>query len=584
MDSVIERWNEALGFDLRDCSPQQAEDAEILIDRALCSKHFYHFMRKAWPIAFGSPLIDGLHISALAYHLQYLWESDEYETMLYATPPGCGKSSVACVMFSAWVWTKDPSTGQWFASFSQSLCDRDSLATRRLVTSDWFQKRFGDKFVLLDDQNQKRRFDNDKGGWRLAASIGSRIGFGEHPKLILIDDPLDPTQAGSETERKFAHEFLTDRISTRGIVKGVKKVLGGQRLHEDDCHAYLREIEGEDLLDLWIPMEFDPDRKCRTEITYDDIDDVQEDGSFARKDCWEDPRTERGELMWPQCMTEKKVNKLKKGLRHAHAISAQLQQEPTSPEGDLFKEEWFTIVDAAPSSGLAMRIWDKASSTGTKSDYTAGALVVDDGLDFYIVDMKRGKWERKQRDQIISDVAKSDAERWYNCEIRFEQEGGSGGKDAANIAAEQFARLGYRVRVDKPIGKPRDGHAGGWETFCEMLASGRVKIVKGRWNQAFIEECLAAPNGKHDDQIDAVARGVLKGTLRRKQGRINRPLLLVTKEEERQLQEAESKKSLCNACGGKGNCVVCSDDTSSRFDEFWELTSPREEHPLGVTF
>ena len=581
-DQQIEKLNELLGFDLRNCSPEQAEAVEVHLDRIHCPNHFYYVLRKAWPAAFGAPLIDGLHIAALAYHLQYIWESEEHDTMIYATPPGCGKSSVACVMFSAWLWIKDPSAGQWFASFGQSLCDRDSLKTRRLITSDWFQKRFGKEFELLDDQNQKRRFDNSRGGWRLAASIGSRTGFGEHPKLILIDDPLDPNQAGSELERQVAHDYLTSRISTRGIVKGVKKVIGGQRLHEDDCHNYMREIEGEDLIDLWIPMEFDPKRRCTTGITYTDIDDVDEDGNFVVKNEWKDPRTEPGELMWPVVMNEKKVAKLKKGLRHSHAISAQLQQDPTAPDGDVIKEEWFTIVDKAPIEGQASRVWDKASSTGNRADWTAGALTVDDGSDIYVVDIVRGKWERKERDRVIKETAGRDSDRWSRYEIRFEQEGGSGGKDAANIAAEEFANLGYRVRVDKPIGKPKDGHAGGWETFCDMLCAGRVKLVKGAWNRAFIEECLAAPNGKHDDQIDAVARGVLKSSLKRRHGKINRPLLLLTPEEEEVLEKKNVPDSYCQNCGDTG-CVMCGKSfKNNEYDEIWRMTDLNEADAIQL--
>jgi predicted phage terminase large subunit-like protein len=32
---------------------------------------------------------------------------------------------------------------------------------------------------------------------------------------------------------------------------------------------------------------------------------------------------------------------------------------------------------------------------------------------------------------------------------------------------------------------------------------GLVKLVEGSWNQAFIDELCAFPNGVHDDQVDA---------------------------------------------------------------------------------
>jgi predicted phage terminase large subunit-like protein len=35
--------------------------------------------------------------------------------------------------------------------------------------------------------------------------------------------------------------------------------------------------------------------------------------------------------------------------------------------------------------------------------------------------------------------------------------------------------------------------------------AGNVLLVRGDWNQRFIVECAAFPEGTHDDQVDAVA-------------------------------------------------------------------------------
>ena len=32
---------------------------------------------------------------------------------------------------------------------------------------------------------------------------------------------------------------------------------------------------------------------------------------------------------------------------------------------------------------------------------------------------------------------------------------------------------------------------------------GKLYLVKGDWNEEFIEECIDFPNGEHDDQVDA---------------------------------------------------------------------------------
>ena len=71
----------------------------------------------------------------------------------------------------SWVWITQPQTRWLFARYSQDLSIRDSVKTRRLIQSKWFQDRWGDKFKFSGDQNAKTRFENDKLGFRLATSV-----------------------------------------------------------------------------------------------------------------------------------------------------------------------------------------------------------------------------------------------------------------------------------------------------------------------------------------------------------------------------------------------------------------------------
>src|ERR1019366_3055534 len=83
-----------------------------------------------------------------------------------------------------------------------------------------------------------------------------------------------------------------------------------QRLHEEDqTGAVLATGEWEH---LYLPMEFDPDKKCKTSI-------------------WEDPRTEAGQLLCPERMGPKEIAEYKKTLG-SYQYSGQYQQSP-SPAG-----------------------------------------------------------------------------------------------------------------------------------------------------------------------------------------------------------------------------------------------------------
>src|SRR5690606_15225872 len=229
----------------------------------------------------------------------------------------------------------------------------------------------------------------------------------------------------------------------------------------------------------------------------------------------------------------------------------------SSPQGDMFVAEMFgQEVDAPPQAGRAVRAWDKASSTGKKADYTVGVLMVFDGQFYYVVDVKRFKMERKARDAEIAAAAQSDQELYGHYEIRFEREGASAGKDAADMQAEELS-LYFKVRIDRAHGKPKGFHdpLKGWDRWHELLSRGLVKFVKGPWLKALKHEHLAAPLGRHDDIIDACALAARVLSAGRNYQRIKRPLLVVTEEEQAEMAEQTGKR-LCDVCVGLG-CGSC---------------------------
>ncbi len=86
-------------------------------------------------------------------------------------------------------------------------------------------------------------------------------------------------QANSETERETAVRVFREVLPSRMVnPKTSAIIIIMQRLHESDVagHILANDYGYEHLC---LPMEFEPDRKCRTSIG------------------WEDPRTKDGELL-----------------------------------------------------------------------------------------------------------------------------------------------------------------------------------------------------------------------------------------------------------------------------------------------
>ena len=105
-------------------------------------------------------------------------------------------SLLVCVFWLPWVWATQPAKRFIFSSYAEDLSLRDSMRTRRLLGSEWYQERW--PLGFSESQDAKGKFENDKGGWRMVGSIGGK-GTGEHPDFnCLPENCLVTTEHGQE--------------------------------------------------------------------------------------------------------------------------------------------------------------------------------------------------------------------------------------------------------------------------------------------------------------------------------------------------------------------------------------------------
>lgn len=241
-------------------------------------RRFHPFVRAAWEALHpGSAFCDGWHIQAVCEHLEAV-SRGEIQNLLVNMPPGTLKSTIIAVMWPAWQWATDPSLSWIFASYAHALSKRDSVACRQLIESEWYRSRWGPGFALAEDQNEKMLYGTDKGGFRLATSLGSGV-TGHHAARLILDDPLDARNAHSETERQSANDWIDQSWYNRDLGPGVtRRVVVMQRLHMDDPTAHL--LSQGNWVHLSLPMEYEP----RT---------------WVSPIGWSDPRKTAGEPLWP---------------------------------------------------------------------------------------------------------------------------------------------------------------------------------------------------------------------------------------------------------------------------------------------
>jgi len=448
------------------------------IERALAIKRcsrLKDFVERAWStVEPDDALIWNWHLDTLCSALEASERGDILNAIINV-PPGTMKSLLVSVFFRAWLWTKNPGLKFLAGSYSSALSIRDNVKLRVLVTAPWYQDFFP-HVKLVGDQNAKERFDTTAGGWSIATSVGG-VGTGEHPNYTIIDDPLTAQQARSEAERNAANSWIERTISTRGVIHDVRTWVVMQRLHEDDTTGFLLRKGG--WWQLYLPMRYETEKRDAT-------------GRVTYKPHPLDQRESPGELLWPSQFTEAKVRKLELALG-PYGAAGQLQQQPAPEGGGLFRREWFGVVDVVPVGARYCRGWDTAG-TEDGGDWTVGAkLAVKDGI-FYVVHVVRDQLGPAGVDGLIRSTAELDG---IACSQREEKEGGASGK--AVIVARAKLLLGYDY-AHVEVGGDKVTRAKPFRAQCE---AGNVRLVRGDWNQEYLDELAFFPVGRHDDQVDA---------------------------------------------------------------------------------
>ena len=287
------------------------------ISASECEDDLCEFIRQAWHIVEpGAEYFHNWHVDMLAEHLEaitYGVELDNgvlYNRLLINIPPGMMKSLLTSVFWPAWEWGPKnmPHMRYLCASHSQDLAVRNSTKMRRLIDSEWYQDRWGDRVKLTKDQNQKTKFENTATGFMQAVASGSITGA--RGDRVIIDDPHSVEGASSDQMRATTIEWFLEAVPTR-LNKPLESaiVVIMQRLHEEDVSGVILD-KGLGYDHIMLPMRYDPSRAMPTMLGL------------------EDPRKEPGQLLFSKRFPEAVVDRDEKAMG-PYAVAGQFDQAPT---------------------------------------------------------------------------------------------------------------------------------------------------------------------------------------------------------------------------------------------------------------
>lgn len=449
------------------------------IEQELSARRLREFVRQAWPVVEPSTeFVPGWHLDAICEHLEAV-TGGQIQRLLISMPPRHMKSLAVSVFWPCWEWITHPERRWLFCSYAAGLAIRDSLKCRRMVESPWYRGRWGDRFVLTSDQNEKSRFENDRAGYRIAIGVGGAA-TGEGGDRVVVDDPHNIGEAGSDTIRQGVLDWWDQAMSTRlNDPKTGAMIIVMQRVHENDLAGHVLQQGGYE--ELKLPAEYEGSKK------------VTVTG-------WQDPRTEPGELLWPERFGAAEIERLKRSMG-SYAAAGQLQQRPAPAEGGILKRGWWKFYPVAPSHfGEVIQSWDCAfKDTGT-SDYVVGQVWGRVGADKYLLDQVRGRMDCPATIQAVKQLSA----KWPQATAKLVEDKANGPAVIAMLKHE----IAGLIAVNPQGGKEVRAHA-----VSPQIEAGNVHLPDPTitpWVGGFIDECAAFPQGAYDDQVDAMTQALVR--------------------------------------------------------------------------
>lgn len=441
-----------------------------------CENSLLFFARYIYKENHNRKFIISKHFKEIANTLEKV-VNGEITRLIINIPPRYGKTELAIKIFVSWCLAKWNYCKFIHLSYSDDLALDNSSQTKEYIQSDAFQKLW--QMELKKDAQSKGKWFNEFGGGMYATSSGGAItGFGAgvpecdtFSGAIIIDDPLKPDDAFSEVKRKAINERYNNTIRSRVNDRDTPIIVIMQRLHEDDMSGFLLNGgSGEKWHHLCMPV-----------------------------------LNEFNEPLWEDKHTFEEIEKIRQADRYT--FSGQYMQTPSPDEGQEWRKEWFPIIDKKelPKDIKWTLFIDGAYTKDTKNDPTGLQVSGKHGNDLYILSSIDKYLEMPELIKFIPNYIDS---LGVNINMTKVEPKASGKSIVQLIRTETNLNITEIktnfVKVSK-IERAR--------TSTPYIESGRVILVKGSWNEHFLNQVAMFPNGKHDEHIDLTAYSIEENLL-----------------------------------------------------------------------
>ena len=443
-----------------------------------CESNLLFFTRYIYKENHRRNFIVAPHLIKICNYLERV-VSGEIKRLIINIPPRYGKTELAVKCFIAWSLAKNPQSKFIHLSYSDDLALDNSSQTKEYIESEAFQK-FWNMELKKDAQGKKKWFNKEGGGVNATASGGAITGFGagvaeskEFSGAIIIDDPLKPDDASSEARRNSVNERYNNTIRSRVNDRDTPIILIMQRLHEDDLSGYLLNGgSGEVWEHLCLPA----------------LD-------------------ENNNPLYPEKHTFEELEQIRQANRYNFA--GQYMQQPAPEEGGEWRKEWFNIIDKkeVPINALKWELLiDGAYTKNTANDPTGFQIGAKWNNDYVIYSSIDKYLEMPELLKFIPNHINASDVKVSLILVEPKASGKSLQQMIKATTGLNIAEIKTDFVNNSKIENAR--------TCSSFIEGGRVFLIKGSWNESFLNQVGTFPNAKHDEHIDLTCYGIERNLLR----------------------------------------------------------------------
>ncbi|MGC1685341.1 MAG: phage terminase large subunit [Candidatus Acidiferrales bacterium] len=399
--------------------------------------------------------------------------------LIINVPPRSLKSHMASIVFPAWLLGHNPAVQIICVSYAQGLSDKLAADCRSVMGAQWYQDLFPATRLAMR-KPAVNDYTTTKNGCRVSTSMGGGL-TGRGADFIIIDDPLKPDEALSETQRTSVNNCYDNTLVSRlNSKRDGCIILIQQRLHEDDLVGHV--MKQGDWKILMFPAIADENETHIIETPY------------GRKTF----KRQMGEVLHEQREPLELLRRMRE-IQGEYIFAGQYQQSPAPLGGGMIKASWFKTYssDELPKEfEVVVQSWDTANKCTELSDYSVCTTWGLHEGHLYLLHVMRKRMDYPNLKRAVMRQAQD-----FKADNVVIEDRASGTQLIQDLIADGMQTIArYEPKLDKVMRM-------NWATTT--IENGFVHLpAEDDWLTDYLYEMAVFPNGKYDDQVDSTSQGL----------------------------------------------------------------------------